>query len=992
MSTSVVRRCGRALLLACSVAAVPLLQVRAQTSTGSIRGFVLNEAGAPLAGATITARNTDLGARRGATTGDNGFYSLAGLTPGPYELAVRRIGSAPQTRVVRVGVGQVLTIDFRLADTALALGPVVVSATPAVEMRTTEVATNISQEQIQNLPQNNRNFLDFALLAPGVQRRGAGLSSGGASVSNSNLMVDGASYKSDVLPGGIAGQDPSLARTVRGVGQVLGNPFPQNAVQEFRVITENYKAEYQKATGAMIVASTRSGTNETHGDFFYSGQNKGMLAMNYWDLKDKIEKPAYMRSQFGGSIGGPIVRDRAHYFLSYEGNFQNFDSRVVFRPDAGLPALPDSVLAGQGNYPIPLRSNLFFGKLDYTLSDRQSLIFTANVRHDRDQRDFGGGAAVDQKNTIGNDVNTFLLRHTFAAQPFTNEAQVSYQRFRWQQVPDQFGTPRVEYPQYGITRGGNVSFQDFIQDRVSLRNDLTYNASSHVVKGGVNVDFLRYDITKRLEDNPVFRFRTDQACGLNCPFEATLQVGDPNLKTTNQQFGAYLQDDWAVTPRFTMNLGVRWDFETDQLNNSFVTPRNVRDSVTAFLAQYPFFDAAKYFTDGKQRPRFYGAFQPRVGFSYDVSGTSRTVVFGGGGLFYDRNNYNAILDEKYRFQRPRYTFHFAPTANPANGVIAWNPSYFSREGLVGLVASGQSNSPEVYLLENDTRPPRSVQASLGVRHTVGAYQFSVTGTQVNTYNLLRYTFGNRNPADNNNTVWNQHGIGAIVLSTDEGRAWYKALLFRVSKPLAEGTRWGGDIAYTLAKTETNTYNDVDDAFALDYVTPAEFARVPGRFDERHRVVTNLIARLPFGFLGSTVVTLGSGVPYTLSTNCDNPADHTNDAFCQGQPIGNGNFHDWDDNPAGKGPRSERVSGKWFGPFGKWAYRNVDLRLQKDLGFGQQRVSLMVDVYNVFNFTNFNYDNFQYNLRWDGTQDPPRERIPFVTYDSRRMQLGARYTF
>jgi hypothetical protein len=971
------------------ISGLPFVSVSGQSSTASLRGNVSSTQGAAIPNARIELVSTQTGLRRTATTTSTGFYNIGALVPGPYTVRVLRLGMAPQERNVVLQIGDVKTLDFQMTEAATQLEAVNVTARAAgTDTRTPEVGANVTTAQIENLPQNSRNFLDFATLAPGVQRRAAGISSGGASINNSNLFVDGASYKSDVLPGGVAGQDPSLGRTIRGVGTVIGNPFPQNAVQEFRVITQNYKAEYNKATGAVITAATKSGTNSTHGDLFSSFQNQNYLARNYWDLKDKFAKPRYNRTQFGGSIGGPIIKDKAHYFASYEGNYTNLDARIEFRPPTGL-VVPDSLLAGQGLYGVPLRSNLFFGKVDYQLGERSSLIFTANVRHDRDERDLVAGPAEPARTTVGNDVNTFLLRHTHSGNLFTNEAQVSYQQFRWQANPTNGTQVRKEYQVANIVRGGNTSFQDFNQKRLSLRNDLTRTATSHVVKGGLNLDLLNYDVVKQLDENPVFRFNPNQPGGFNSPFEASLQIGDPNLKTTNQQLGAYIQDDWAATKLLTLNLGVRWDFETDQLNNKYVTPQRTRDSVSAFLAQHPFFSPNDYFTTGtKDRPRFYGAFQPRLGFSYDVKGDARTVVFGGAGLFYDRDNYNALLDEKYKFQRPNYLFRFSPTGNPAQGILKWDPSYLSRQGLTALVSSGQYNNPEVWLLNNKTRPPKSVQGSLGVRHGLGLYQFSLTGTMVNTTNGLRWLFGNRDPITKD-LFFGQHGISAILISTDQAKTWYKALLFQVSRPMQADSKWGGDLAYTLAKTESNTFVE-EDLFALDYKSPAEFTRIPGRYDERHRVVLNLIGRLPYGFQASTVTTLGSGVPYTLSTNCDNPND--TDPFCAQFPKGNGNGHDFDDNPAGKGPRSEQPAGHWFGPFGKWAYRNVDFRLQKDFELRSQKVGLVFDAYNVFNFVNFNYDGFQYNLRYDGTQSPPRERIPFSTYDSRRIQAGLKYSF
>ena len=330
--------------------------------------------------------------------------------------------------------------------------------------------------------------------------------------------------------------------------------------------------------------------------------------------------------------------------------------------------------------------------------------------------------------------------------------------------------------------------------------------------------------------------------------------------------------------------------------------------------------------------------------------------------------------------------------------MAWNPAYLSREGLEGLVASGEAGKPQLFLINNDQEPPRSVQASLGLRHTMGRYQLSLTGTMNNGENYFKYIWGHRNPT-NNNLEWGEiqeRGFGNLVLSTDEGKTRYRALLFQVSRPMVGEMRWGGDINYTLSKTEVNHYQDVEDPFAFDYI-PGDpvfgFDYIPGRFDERHRVVANFMVRLPLDFRLSTVTTLGSGMPYTLSTGCTDPNDAA--PFCADQPRPPAPVPAFLANPAGQGPRSERPEGKWFGPFGKWAYRNVDLRVQKDFALpASQRVELSFDVYNLFNFTNFNYENFEYNLRWDTNQGagPFRERIPFTTFNARRAQLGVRYTF
>lgn len=991
---------GAAVLL--SVALAPS---NAQTSTSSLRGHVVSSQGAPLSDAQIQLTNNASGIKRGTLTNAAGFYNVGALTPGVYAVRITRIGMSPQDRTVRLQIGETTTLDITLTETTVQLAAVVsTAASQGTNVRTSEVGANVTTEQIDNLPQGNRNFLDFAALAPGVQQRGAGVSAGGASTSNTNLFIDGASYKSDVLPGGVAGQDPSLER-VTGAGRVVGNPFPQSAVQEFRVLTQNYKAEYQKASGAVITAATKSGTNQTHGELFYYGMNDNFIAKNAFQDRTGTDVPTYKRNQFGASIGGPIIRDKAHYFASYEGNFQNTDETVAFNQPAGV-TIPAALVAGEGLFPKPLHSNLFFGKATYQVSDRQDLMLTVNVRNERDERDFGGNQAASRRNIIANDVNTYMLRHTLSAQPYTNEAQVSWQRFAWKQDPENFTTPTTKYfyPGGEITRGGNSSKQDFVQDRLSLRDDISRVAGAHVFKGGGYVDFLTYDVNKLLDENPTFFFDYNRPSGFNQPYEAGLQIGDPALKTDNRQMGFYIQDDWTATSRLTLNLGVRWDYETNWLNNDFVTPSKYVDSLRLFLQDHPYFVLDDYVTDGNARKNFYGAFQPRLGFSYDVTGDNSTVVFGGGGLFYDRINYNVLLDEKYKVQRPRYTFRFAqPGSPPGPGEIAWNPSYLSRDALVSLINSGQAGFPEVFLIKNDQKPPYTVQGSLGVRHTFfGQYQTSVTGTMVNGYNYFKWIWGNRDP-NTNNLFFGSRGMGAILISNDDIRSWYKAALFQISKPFVGDARWGGDLSYTLAKTESNDFQDVDDAFALDFApirspsgipSPSgealAFQRRPGRFDERHRVVVNLLTRIPFDIRMSTITTLGSGYPYTETTGCTSPTPAPG-SYCASQFVPPTFIPDFLASPGGLGYRTARPEGKWFGPFGKWAYRNVDLRFQKDIPFGAQNISASLDVINLFNFVNYNYSyNFVYNVQFP--QNPRNPTGPNDTYDSRRIQLGAKYSF
>src|SRR6185295_2175466 len=234
----------------------------AQTSTANIRGKVTNEQDAGLSGAEVTAVGTASGFIKTVTAGSDGSFQLAGLTPGEYLITVSASGMEPREKTVTVLIGQNLNITFVMTPTTVISESITVVGEQFIDTRTSEAATNVTTQQIENLPQDSRNFLNFAALAPGIRLSSDPLRktiAGDAQpAEQTNVFIDGVSYKNDVLQGGVAGQDASR-----------GNPFPQNAVQEFRVITQNYSAQYEKAASAIITAITKSGGNDFKGQAFW---------------------------------------------------------------------------------------------------------------------------------------------------------------------------------------------------------------------------------------------------------------------------------------------------------------------------------------------------------------------------------------------------------------------------------------------------------------------------------------------------------------------------------------------------------------------------------------------------------------------------------------------------------------------------------------------------------------------------------------------------
>ena len=960
-----------------AVAFLPAARASAQTNTGAIRGYVRGADGQPVPEAQVTAVDSATSITRNALTNAQGFYALNALRPALYTVTAKRIGFQPVTKPIRLQVGQVLSSDFALTGGAQQLAEVTVTGQGnAVETRSSEAATNVTQAQINQLPTPSRNILDLAILAPGVQvspdrvdATSKTFSAGALPSAQVNFFVDGTSLKNDITASGVAGQDASR-----------GNPFPRSAVQEFRIITNNYKAEYQKASSAILTAVTKSGGNAWEGSAFVDYQNKNLTTIDTFTSVTKgstpnFKKPDYTRYLFGGSAGGPLIKDKLFFFGSYEGNFQNRLGTVKL---SGDPSLYPSAIGGFDvtSHQAPFRENLGFAKLTYNMSDRQLLEFTGSLRKENDTRDFGGqfsgpdrtfSSADDQRS----NVYYGTVKHTFNGSNWTNEALAGYTYYQFNQNPLNFTDVGLQYDGIGLFGGGS-SFQNLTQKTISLRDDFTYTGinwgGSHVLKFGVNDDIDRYNFDKELNGNPVFFFHSDN--NFATPYQAQFGTGNGVIPQHNNAFGAYAQDDWSPTSRLTLNIGIRWDVETGMFNRNFVTPQAIRDSLSMpqYLSQfYVKVDPNRYFTDGTQRKLFLGAFQPRFGISYALDEAAKTTLFASAGIFYDRLNSNATLDESYRRQFATYTFQFSDTA--VAGKTVWNPSYMSRAGLQGLLASGQAPPQEVYLVPNDLKPPKSDQFSAGVRHNFGSFDGSVSYNGSRGFNGYSYEWGNvtYDPARNDCCIsFSVPAYSNILVGNNDVKTWYNAMYLTLNRPYQISALskwgWGAGVAYTLAKAEQNG----NDLFSFPEVNIGANARHPTNTDQRHNIVANFITDIPYlwGIQFSGLMTLGSGLPYTLQKFVTVPTG--------GQQIFLGQ---------GRTP---------------WQ-KDVDLRLEKNfLQLHGNSVGVTLSVFNVFNTQNLTFfDGVEAFAGPDiGSSTPNAHfgKASGVITDGRRIQLGANYSF
>jgi hypothetical protein len=912
-----------------------------------------------------------MGVTRGASTNATGFYFLGGLRPGRYEIAVRRIGFTPTTRTVDVPIAETITLDFEIREAATQLSAVTVTADAAQTAQTSEVGTNVTREQIANLPNFERNFLDIAKLVPGITAQNVNstdktFAAGGQAPEAINVFVDGATYKNDVLRGGVAGQDASK-----------GNPFPQGAVQEFRVITQNYKAEYQKASSAIITATTRSGSNQVEGEVFAYGIGKAYVARDPIALRNGSRRPDYQRLQAGGTLGAPIARDKLFFFGTYELNFRDQPQFVSLGGNAAQAPASLNLQQYLGTFTSEFREHLGFGKLTWIPSSRSTVDGSVNIRHETDLRGFGGQNSVQAAENLKVDVATGVANWKYAGDRWLNEAQVNLQHFTWNPNPVNPGLIQKQYVGL-LTVGGREGGQKFDQNRLSLRNDVTRAGvqlgGDHVFKLGGSVDFLTYDGEKNFFFNePRYRFRQQENWAT--PFEAIFSFGDPHVSTSNTQIGVYAQDDWTPTPRLVLNLGVRWDIETNMINNSYVTPQALADSLRGPLNSLLFAPQPqpsgpavnvrvidrlggldRFITRGREdRPIYKGAIQPRLGASYDLRGNGQTVLFGGGGVYYDRNYWNTLFDEAFRRQfRQGLRVCFQPQSGCIS-VVPWNDRYFEPAQLRTL---SYATAPEVFMVANDLKPPKTYQFSGGVRQAVWSGLLTVSYNAIRGYNGMNFVRGSNALPPN---------YAAVFVTDDRVKTWYNAMQLQFNRPLRQGMRWGGALAYTLSRSEEQGQStDLFWGFNSRYPTVADLPRRRAPGDQTHNIVTNAIVRVPFGMLFSTIVNLGSGI---LVNGTDASA-----GFGQYQQV----------------PFVFQPPTRAFLGVGKvFANQNLDLRLEKFFRLVQgQQVSLSADLYNALNSRNYGC----FNTTINPTSGSPNANygVPGCAALGRRLQVGLRY--
>jgi outer membrane receptor protein involved in Fe transport len=938
--------------------------VRAQTADATLRGRAA-------ANTEVVVKNIATGATRRTKANEEGSYTIPGLQPGTYTVEA---GPGTETTVI-LSVASTSTLDLAApAAPGAPLAEVTVRAQRLYEVRTSEVGGTVSLHQIETLPQITRNFLEFADTVPGlvfsVNNQGqTSLQSGGQNASAVNVYIDGVGQKNYVKEGGVSGQFATQ-----------GNPFPQLAIGEYKVITSNYKAEFDQVSSAAVVAGTKSGTNEFHGEAYGQYTSDKFRAETPSEHADAIETPSKDK-EFGVAVGGPILKDMLHFFFAYEG--KRFNTPITVTPGVttlnGLPInnfLPASVIAQFGPGGLPFNEDLYFGKLDFEPSDFDRIELSVKVRSENQTENLGIAAAASASITVKNDDTRYDLRWVHSADRWLNELLFTHE--------DAFNQPSATNTGNGsqyIVAADNQRLilatgaadpratQDKGQRGPGVQDDLTFSdlhwLGDHTVKAGAK--FKRIDLTAADAENinPQFSYNVSPAGTDALPYKALFTDPVPGLSPTatsrDDQFGLYIQDDWVQNEHLTWNLGVRWDYEKNLGFLDYVTPPGV---VAAFGAQDPNAPAGQtyaqtlakggvnindYISNGSNRKAYTSEFQPRLGFSVDINGDQRHVVFGGYGRSYDRDLYDYLQVEVTKSALPEYTVYFPNAAATApNGCfgtpcVAWNPKYLTGlSNLQALVASNAAGA-EIDAVNNNLKVPYSDQFSVGIRNKLGDWNTSAAVARILSKDGFVFTLGNRYPNGaffmNGGQPWGNGvpGFGSLIIGNNGIETKTTQLLLSAEKPYTAESHWGATFAYTY--TDSSANRDPTQHYAFDEETIRQYPFIVSNAAARHRIVATGSYGAPWGFVVAAKLTLATPLP-------------VDDVACFGQTY-----------PTGSGCTPISAT-----PQNAFGYRALDLQVTKNFEIANfASVYLRLDGLNVFNF--YNYSDTINNWGANGVRNP-----------------------
>jgi carboxypeptidase family protein len=954
----------------------------AYAQNAQVTGVVKDSTGAVLPGATVTARHVETGFTRTAVTESAGEYRLPSLPPGPYSVSVEMQGFNGETRPdIILVIDQTAIINFSLKLATVSETVTVTGESPIVDVTRSDVSTSISSEQIQGLPTASRRWVDLAMLTPGT----------------SQDNIRGQFYRGNVNIG--AGtREYSNMFYVDGVNNTwaeMGEPrqnFAMDAIQEFKVSTSGYKAEYGLATGGVLTVVTKSGTNLFKGSGLFFLRDESLTAEEYFQKQNDVvknlppgtSKPDYRRYQYGGTFGGPIVKDRTHFFFAYE----RTDEDQYFTVNANnlFPQYEGVVKSAQYRWTYNL-------KVDHQLSSRQSLFFRWGAEDEyRPVVTAGGRTAASASFDFAVPRQSAVLGHTTVlSDRALNDFRFQYAYSKYEVAPPYshldaepgdfesrlpYCTPVFTYP--SIIIGGCGNAQMGPEHRVQFKDEFSYLmrawGGKHQWKTGFDFSYIPFE--GDLTNSPLGSW--------SFPKDAPYNAADPTTFPTQftqslptyanipvTTYAMYLQDDFQVGPGLILNLGVRYDRQIGSYNEDLSDLLGKIQDKLGRGGTFPL-DVSVVQPPGKRGdPNNFG---PRIGFAWDPNVSGVMNIHGAWGMFYDNmrtlQNFNEL------------------TWPQAQQIIINRPSFPD-------ALQGQSRSqfvstapPNITVQDNNVVSPYAHQVNAGVTRSLGN-TLAVTADVT-----LVYRYSDRDTVDLNlpdpvtrAKVYPQFGRVTFWQSTRDNT--YKALLLKVDKRMARNVQFLA--SYTLSKADDIGFtNWLGDQYG--YVKISQ----PGAADRRHRLVTSGIFRLPADTQMSVIADFRSSLPFNPTSVLDlnNDGYATNDLPAGVLPYSGCRGLNMDALNAFRTSRALTSVSQIDCP--TWA--NVDIRASKFFQITRShRIEVLAQLFNVFNRANFDVAQGSITLGNDAVTGRPlfgtvNRLVQYINAPSRQAEFAVRYQF
>ncbi len=941
-------------LLAAVVALVPASSW-AQSDAGSIDGRVFDETKAAVPGASITARNVGTGLTRTVTSSANGTFRIGSLPAGEYEVTSELTGFGKQARRVIVQVSSTATADFSMSVSQQAETITVTGETPLVSSTTSDVGQVITQKLVENIPLNGRKFQDLSLLVPGTRSASyydptktevGGVSFSGGTGRSVIINVDGGDNNDGV---------------VRGLLQ----QFSSDAIQEYKVTTNRYSAEYGRSVGGVVNVITKSGTNDLHGTAFLFARDQRLNSRTFFEEQANAEKPDFDQQQFGGTIGGPISKDKAHFFLSYERNRRNEQTQITTNG-----VLPDE----EGSVAKPFRNHLFTGKVDFQVSANNSAYVRYSLEDQKRENDFVGGNILESAGALNtNKIHSGILKNTTVlGSSKLNEFVVLYQHFTNNLVANDNSNPQVVTPDFTFGASGNTP-QQTIQKRLQVRDDFSFRkegwAGDHDFKVGAEVLASHYGgfFIPTLYGN--FIFNTQRPGGVNAYLNGIADTWTGSAGTNEADddwtyLAGYLQDDWKPTPRLTLNLGVRYEIQKGPYANKF----NPVGKTALAAAGFP-----------SQNVQDKNNVGPRVGFAYDVNGNSKLVIRGGYGKYYDEIFQNVTLYEAWSDPASALNFltlsppPFTPLQYAANADAIRNslldPTF---AGQLTRITAPDLVQPQAHHFTGgfSVQPGKSLAFDVDYVHTTGQ-------NQVHRWQI--------NNAQNLSTRISPAGVfapnlGALRIEGNRGHSNFDAV-YVAGKYRTSRTQILGTYAWSTAKNIANDFgSQPGDLTNLDFEGDYGYSAD----DIRHRVTGAGVFDLGHGFQVSSAMQWNTGKPYSgaLVAAGARSGLRANDP-ATGRPFPRNSFREF--NPLGTAEFSQ-FDGK------DGSFFTLDARISKSFTFAKDKsVEVLFEMFNITNHVNFLVDpNQGFNVIYTANNfGTPTQVVP---NSQRQAEFGVRFRF